>query len=107
MSTRLVLVSRLRLETTRERIWQLLSRPQAWPNGWPHLANVEPLAAGDAEGIGASHRFRWRCGMGYGFSIVITTTLSQRLREIKGVSAGDLRGIGLWSSRKTGLAPCA
>ena len=96
MSTRLILVSRWRLETTPERIWQLLSRPQKWPDWWTHLASVEPLVAGDAEGIGASHRFHWCSGLGYGISLVITTTRSLHLREIEGVAGGDLRGIGLW-----------
>ena len=96
MSPRLVLVSRWRLETTRERLWELLSRPQTWPQWWPHLAHIEPLAAGNSDGIGASHRFLWRSGLGYEFSLDITTTRSLRLREIEGVATGDLRGIGLW-----------
>jgi hypothetical protein len=102
VSPRLVLVSRWRLETTRERIWELLSRPRTWPDWWTHLASVEPLAAGDADGIGASYRFHWRSGLGYGFSLVITTTRSLRLREIEGAAAGDLRGIGLWLIEEDG-----
>ena len=96
MSPRLVLVSRWRLETTPERLWELLSRPEDWSGWWPYLASVEPLAAGNAEGIGARRRFRWRSGLGYGFSVVMTTTRAERLREIEAAAEGDLRGIGLW-----------
>ena len=96
MSPRLVLVSRWRLDTTRERLWELLSHPEHWPGWWPHLASVEPLAPGNADGIDARRRFRWRSGLGYGFSVVMTTIRSERLREIEAAAAGDLRGIGLW-----------
>lgn len=102
MSPRLVLVSRWRLETTRERLWELLSHPQDWPGWWPHLASVEPLGAGDAEGIGARRGFRWRSGLGYGVSVVMTTTRVERLREIEAAAGGDLRGIGLWVIEQDG-----
>jgi hypothetical protein len=96
VSPRLVLVSRWRLDPTRERLWELLSHPEHWPGWWPHLASVEPLAPGNADGIDARRRFRWRSGLGYGFSVVMTTIRSERLREIEAAAAGDLRGIGLW-----------
>ncbi len=102
MSPRLVLVSRWRLETTREALWELLSHPTDWPAWWSHLQRVEPLAAGNAAGIDARHRFHWRSGLGYGFSIVMTTTRSERLREIEGAAAGDLRGVGLWVIEEDG-----
>ena len=69
---------------------------------WPYLASVEPLAAGNAEGIGARRRFRWRSGLGYGFSVVMTTTRAERLREIEAAAGGDLRGIGLWVIEQDG-----
>lgn len=96
MKPRLVLVSRWRLETTPERLWELLRRPEDWCGWWPHLASVVPLAAGNADGVGDCRRFRWRSGLGYGFSVVMTTTRVERLREIEALAEGDLRGIGLW-----------
>lgn len=102
MSPRLVLVSRWRLETTRERLWELLGRPEDWPGWWPHLASVEQISAGNAEGIGARRRLHWRSGLGYGFFVVMTTTRAERLREIEAVAGGDLRGIGLWVIEQDG-----
>lgn len=99
---RLVLVSRWRLETTAERVWELLSHPEDWPAWWPQLASVERLAPGNAAGIDAQHRFRWRSGLGYGFAIVITTTRAERPRELEGAADGDLRGIGLWVVEQDG-----
>lgn len=96
MSRRLLLISRWRLETTRERLWELLGKPADWPAWWPHLVGVTRLADGDAEGIGARHAFRWRSGLGYRLLMVITSVRSDPCRELEGQASGDLHGIGLW-----------
>jgi hypothetical protein len=96
VSTRFVMISRWRLETTRERIWSLLTEPTGWPDWWPHLRSVSRLDRGEPDGAGARHSFVWRSGLGYRLRIVMTTTRTQRLRELEASASGDLRGIGLW-----------
>jgi len=96
VSPRFVMISRWRLQTTRERLWELLINPVNWPDWWPHLASVSHLANGDRDGIGSQHAFLWRSGLGYLLRIVMTTRRVERLRELEAAASGDLRGIGLW-----------
>ena len=96
VSRRFVMISRWRLETTAERLWQLLTRPTQWPDWWPCLRRVSELAGGDSEGIGARHAFFWRSGLGYTLRIVMQTTRAARARELEVTASGDLQGIGLW-----------
>ena len=96
MSPRFVMISRWRLETTAERVWELLIDPTEWPAWWPHVARVERLANGDCDGVGSRHAFVWRSGLGYGLRIVITSTRLEHCRELEGIASGDLRGLGLW-----------
>lgn len=96
VSPRFVMISRWRLETTRERLWELLINPVNWPDWWPYLASVSNLADGDRDGIGSRHAFLWRSGLGYLLRIVMTTRRAERWRELEAAASGDLRGIGLW-----------
>lgn len=96
MSRRLVLISRWRLETSRERLWELLVDPVGWPRWWPHLVGVRRVASGDGDGIGTEYAFRWRSGIGYTVRIVMTTRRADAPRELEGTANGDLSGIGLW-----------
>mgnify|MGYP000879274227 FL=1 len=96
MSPRFVMISRWRLETTAERVWELLVNPTEWPAWWPQVARVERLANGDSDGVGSRHSFVWRSGLGYGLRIVITNTRVERCRELEGTASGDLHGLGLW-----------
>lgn len=96
MSTRLVMISRWRLETARELLWELLTSPTEWPGWWPHLRSVSRLAGGDAAGIGARHAFVWRSGLGYHLRLAMTTTRTLPGRELEAAASGDLHGTGLW-----------
>lgn len=96
MSRRFVMVSRWRLETTAERVWELLIHPTDWPAWWPQVARVERLTHGDSDGVGSRHAFLWRSGLGYELRIVITSTRVERCRELEASASGDLRGLGLW-----------
>jgi hypothetical protein len=90
------MISRWRLEATRERVWDLLTNPAGWPDWWPYLAAVRQIASGDSDGMGARHAFRWRSGLGYELHIVMSTRRVERWRELEGAASGDLCGIGLW-----------
>jgi len=96
VSRRLVLISRWRLETSRERLWELLVDPLGWPRWWPHLVGVRRVASGNGDGIGTGYAFRWRSGIGYTVRIVMTTRRADAPRELEGTAHGDLSGIGLW-----------
>ena len=96
MTQRFVMISRWRLEATREGVWDLLTNPTDWPQWWPHLHGVSQIAGGDGDGIGARHAFRWRSGLGYEIRIVMSTRRAERKRELEGTASGDVSGIGLW-----------
>lgn len=91
-----MMISRWRLETARDSLWELLTNPTEWPGWWPHLHSVSRLAGGDAEGIGARHAFVWRSGLGYHLRFAMTTTHTVHGRELEATANGDLHGSGLW-----------
>jgi len=51
---------------------------------------------GDAEGIGAVHRYTWSSRLPYCLSFDMETTALTRPSRIEGVARGDLTGTGCW-----------
>ena len=96
MNSRFVLVSSWQLESRREAVWRLLEQVEDWASWWPQLERVDRLGPGTAQDGAIRHRFRWRSGIGYGFSIVMTRTRAERPVELEGRADGGLRGTGLW-----------
>lgn len=85
------MISRWRLETTRERLWERLITPEKWPDWWPHLVSVDRLVNGDRDGVGSQHAFLWRSGLEYVLRVVMTTRRVERWRELEAAANGDLR----------------
>lgn len=102
MSLRFRLDSTWRLEAPRARIWRLLENVEDWPSWWPFLESARRLEGDGPESIGARYRFRWRSGLGYRLSIIMTTTRSEPPGLLEGGADGDLRGNGRWRLEDAG-----
>ncbi|UYG04657.1 SRPBCC family protein [Halomonas sp. LR3S48] len=79
-----------------EAVFDALSDSLHWPGWWPGLVDVQPLEAGDDQGIGRTQRFIWKSRLGYRlcFDICITRVAEPCL--IEGVANGDVAGVGRW-----------
>jgi uncharacterized protein YndB with AHSA1/START domain len=90
------LISEWGIDAPRERVWDALKAPTEWPHWWRYVAGVEELDCGDANGIGARHRFHWTSRLPYAIDIEMRTVEIRRLERIRAVASGDLHGEGLW-----------
>ena len=79
-----------------DAVWDALAVPQAWPQWWPYLDAVVPLAPGDAHGVGGVWRYTWSSRLPYRLTFDMTTTASRYPELIAGSASGELRGWGRW-----------
>ncbi|MEP6707901.1 MAG: SRPBCC family protein, partial [Pyrinomonadaceae bacterium] len=54
-----------RLQAPLEKVWDLIFHSENWPEWWPGVEKVEKLKDGDANHIGAIHRYRWKSKLPY------------------------------------------
>lgn len=82
-----------------EAVWEALTAPDEWPSWWRAVASVEPLADGDANGIGAVRRMTWRTALPYKLTFDMRTTRIEPMSLIEGQAKGELTGLGCWTLR--------
>jgi uncharacterized protein YndB with AHSA1/START domain len=77
-------------------IYAALAAPETWPRWWRYVEAVALVRKGDAEGIGAVHRYTWGSRLPYRLSFDMETTALARPHRIEAVARGDLAGTGRW-----------
>jgi hypothetical protein len=77
-------------------VYGAIAEPEGWLDRWPDAIQVQRVAAGDGDGLGASFDATVRAPMGYRLSAVITTVGVDRPHELQMTSTGDLEGQGAW-----------
>jgi len=92
------------LTSALEPIFDALATPEAWPTWWPYVASATCIAAGDAQGIGATWRYTWSSRLPYRLTFDVTTTASQRPYRLEGRALGELSGSGRWRLSRDGDA---
>lgn len=96
------LVTHWNLGAPVERIWDALVAAEEWPRWWRYVQAVDPVAKGDAHGIGTIRRYTWSSRLPYRLSFEMRTTALTHPTFIEGVAAGDLNGIGRWRISRLG-----
>jgi uncharacterized protein YndB with AHSA1/START domain len=81
----------------REKVWRVLMAPEQWPSWWRAVAKVEPLAAGDASGVGVVRRMTWRTALPYTLTFNMRMTRVEPMTTIEGRAEGELDGTGRWT----------
>jgi len=102
MSSRFELVSDWHLAAPPAAVWRALTEAEAWPAWWRYVREVQPLVAGDADGLGAERRFRWSSRLPYGLQFNVRVVESVRERRLRGRAHGQLEGEGLWELAPAG-----
>lgn len=90
------LLSRWHIPAPRESVWNALRSVHDWPQWWRYVAAVTEIEPGDANGVGALHRFRWTSRLPYSLTLAMRTVEVQRGAKIRARAEGDLRGEGFW-----------
>lgn len=96
------LVSHWHIEAPVGRVWAALTDVETWPRWWPYVRQVQTLRRGDASGLGSLRRIAWATRLPYDIEIEIEAIESLRHERLRGRSAGQLRGEGLWLLRAEG-----
>lgn len=84
------------------RVWDALHAVQEWPRWWKYVRAVEVVDRGDANGLGAEHRFTWSSALPYQLSFTMRITELVKPTSLVGSARGDLDGIGRWTLHENG-----
>ncbi|MBB5533988.1 SRPBCC family protein [Rhizobium giardinii] len=101
-STEFHLVTEWILDASVEDVWRVLNAPEAWPDWWPSVKQVDVLREGDQAGIGSVLRLRWSTALPYELTFEMQTARVEPLSTIEGRATGELEGIGRWTLRSEG-----
>jgi uncharacterized protein YndB with AHSA1/START domain len=89
------------IEAPAGEVFDALTDSLHWPDWWPGLVDVQPLEAGDDQGIGRTQRFVWKSRLGYYLRFDIRITRVHEPCLIEGLASGDVAGIGRWQLHET------
>lgn len=86
----------------QERVWSLIFEPESWPGWWRGVEKVEKLQDGDANHVGAIHRYTWKSKLPYRLIFKMETTRVERFSLLEGRAIGELQGEGRWQLSSEG-----
>ena len=95
------------IDAPAEAVWDELHGLRAWPSWWRGVLAVDPLEAGDDNGLGARYRLVMRSVMPYRLAFNVKTTRLVRPTTIEAHADGELTGVGLWTLTPTGAGTAA
>ena len=81
-----------------ERVWEVLSEPEGYPEWWKGVRNVTLLEPGEpgADGVGTLYRLEWRSKLPYSLEFDSRVTRVESPRLLAGQASGELVGEGVW-----------
>ena len=91
-----------RFRAPRARVWDLVYRSEEWPEWWRGVERVEKLREGDANHVGARHRYTWKSKLPYQLVFEMETTRVEPPTLIEGRAIGELQGTGRWQLSNDG-----
>ena len=89
-------VSLWKFNAPQQQVWDLIFHAEEWPNWWRGVEKVEQLKAGDANHVGAVHRYTWKSKLPYRLVFQMETTRVAPVSLIEGRAIGELQGLGRW-----------
>lgn len=91
-----------RCKAPQEKVWDLVFHSEDWPEWWKGVERVEKLKDGDANHVGAIHRYTWKSKLPYRLIFEMETTRVEPVLLIEGRAIGELRGQGRWQLSSEG-----
>jgi uncharacterized protein YndB with AHSA1/START domain len=89
-------VTTWRFKAPQEKVWNLILDSEHWPEWWRGVEQVEKLKDGDANHVGAIHRYTWKSRLPYRLIFDMKTTRVEPVMLIEGQAIGELQGVGRW-----------
>jgi hypothetical protein len=98
-------VTRWRLESPLEKVWERIYRSERWPEWWKGVERVQEIRpATGPHSVGTVRRFTWKSVLPYRLTFDMTVTRVEPLSRIESAAAGELEGTGLWTFSREGPA---
>jgi len=91
-----------RVKAPLEQVWDLIFHSKNWPEWWRSVEKVEKLKDGDANHIGAIHRYTWKSKLPYRLIFEMESTRVLPMSLIEGQAIGELQGTGRWQLSSDG-----
>src|SRR4030095_14477081 len=91
-----------RFKASQEKVWDLIFHSENWPEWWKGVEKVELLQEGNANHIGARHRYTWKSKLHYRLIVEMETTRVEPVSLIEGRAIGELQGVGRWQISSDG-----
>ena len=91
------LVSEWFVASSSDEVWNVLADYKRWPTWWRGVRAVELLSDGDAAGVGAVLRQRWRSLLPYTLVFDLRMDAVEQSRRLEGTVTGDLVGSCRWT----------
>jgi hypothetical protein len=91
-----------RFEAPQQQVLDLVFNSDEWPGWWRGVEKVERLREGDANHVGAVHRYTWKSKLPYRLIFDMETTRVEPINLIEGKAIGELQGFGRWQFSNDG-----
>ena len=85
-----------RFKAPQEKVWDLIFHSENWPEWWRGVEKVERLKDGDANHIGAIHRYTWKSKLPYRLIFEMETTRVEPMLGDRGPRNRRTAGRGRW-----------
>ena len=95
-TTDYIFVTIWQFNAPQQRVWDLILNSEQWPTWWHGVEEVERLKDGDANHVGAIHRYTWKSKLPYRLVFEMETTRVEPVSIIEGRAIGELKGNGRW-----------
>lgn len=90
-------VSSWRIQAPVERVWEEIVHTERWPSWWKHVAVVDDLEPGAADGVGKRQRLLFRTRLPYTIGFDVRVTGIQPPSRLESEATGELEGTGRWT----------
>jgi uncharacterized protein YndB with AHSA1/START domain len=89
-------VTAWRFDAPVDRLWDAITRVDAWPQWWRGVESVVALQPGDSSGLGRVDRYTWKSRLPYRLTFDLKITQLERPLRFGGTATGELAGSALW-----------
>lgn len=86
----------MRVTAPRDRVWEVISRPETYAGFWKWLKRVDVLDHGEEDGVGARYRLVFGTALPYTLEFDTEVVRREPPQLLESRADGELRGTGRW-----------
>ena len=86
-----------RIDAPLTAVWHAIYQADAWPAWWKSAERTVEIEPGDAHGVGALHRYRWKGALSYRLTFDMRVLRVEPMQLLEGRASGAVEGDGRWT----------